>query len=407
MEDADLDLDAEEELFAGMDSREALHAWRPSEESQNPPREETRAKSSPAAYAPVLARTMLDQSLPSPSITPSRLSERSSTSSSPRQSSGTTTLLADMIANAPRPNLPDSELAKQAALKASSVIRNNPKLRGDALMEALRRAETDAVIEFNALKEERRVAQATVHHNITGGLLHSGRLDKKSGGRRNSMEVSVGTWRTRWFVLKSSCLAYYMNDEEDQPRDVLLFDQSFRVIREKYGSHGFEVQTTSRSLHLRASTVEECDVWCAKIAAMMRTSMFCQAHVHSSFAPMRDVAMCSALICADDYFKAVLTSLDLAGDEQRVAKRRASGININRLIPSCSFLRPSQLLRYSLQAGGSISTSSSGGDRARTKSRYGTPSLQLRAIETSRYMLCFTRSRPSRCRTTVRTQKSS
>ena len=79
------------------------------------------------------------------------------------------------------------------------------------------------------------------------------------------------------------------------------------------------MQTTSRSLHLRASTVEECDVWCAKINAMMRTSVFCEAHVHSSFAPMRDVAMCSALINGDDYYRAILTALNMAASEIFIA----------------------------------------------------------------------------------------
>ena len=118
------------------------------------------------------------------------------------------------------------------------------------------------------------------------------------------MEMTLGTWRRRWFVLKNSCLAYYINDEDDLPRDILLFDKSFTVVRERVDSHHFEIRTTSRTLQLRANTVEECDVWCAKIMSMMRTSEFCKAHVHSSFAPMRDVTSVSALVDANDYFKA-------------------------------------------------------------------------------------------------------
>lgn len=95
-----------------------------------------------------------------------------------------------------------------------------------------------------------------------------------------SMEMTLGTWRKRWFVLKNSCLAYYMNDEDDLPRDILLFDRSFKVVRERVDSHHFEVRTTSRTLQLRANTVEECDVWCAKIMAMMRTSEFCKVRSH-------------------------------------------------------------------------------------------------------------------------------
>ncbi|GMH80404.1 hypothetical protein TrLO_g10082, partial [Triparma laevis f. longispina] len=224
-----------------------------------------------------------------------------------------------MIANAPRPNMPDSELAKAAAFKASLVIRNNPKLKGDALMDALRRAEEDVVIQFKQMEEAKRLATATAHHSVTGGLLHSGMLEKKSGGRRNSMEMTLGTWRKRWFVLKNSCLAYYMNDEDDLPRDILLFDRSFKVVRERVDSHHFEVRTTSRTLQLRANTVEECDVWCAKIMAMMRTSEFCKAQVHASFAPMRDVSSVSALVDANDYFKAVLTALDMAASEIFIA----------------------------------------------------------------------------------------
>ncbi|GMH81392.1 hypothetical protein TrST_g1950 [Triparma strigata] len=314
--DDDLTLEMEDELFGDLDARQALHSYQ-SPRSSLAAESDGRGSTENPPVTP--SRVPLHRSAPERVTVTSPRDSDSTRTSSPRQSSGTTMLLADMIANAPRPNMPDSELAKAAAFKASLVIRNNPKLKGDALMDALRRAEEDVVIQFKQMEEQRRLAIATAHHSVTGGQLHSGMLEKKSGGRRNSMEMTLGTWRRRWFVLKNSCLAYYINDEDDLPRDILLFDKSFTVVRERVDSHHFEIRTTSRTLQLRANTVEECDVWCAKIMSMMRTSEFCKAHVHSSFAPMRDVTSVSALVDANDYFKAVLTALDMAASEIFIA----------------------------------------------------------------------------------------
>jgi hypothetical protein len=54
--------------------------------------------------------------------------------------------LISAIENTPRPDLPDEWMAAEAARVASNIIKTNPKLRGNELLAALRKAEEDVLI---------------------------------------------------------------------------------------------------------------------------------------------------------------------------------------------------------------------------------------------------------------------
>jgi hypothetical protein len=43
------------------------------------------------------------------------------------------------------------------------------------------------------------------------------------------MEVTLRSWKTRHFVLKQSCLVYYLSDTADEPRDAIMFDKSLEI----------------------------------------------------------------------------------------------------------------------------------------------------------------------------------
>jgi len=63
-------------------------------------------------------------------------------------------MLADMIASTPRPCFADQDLASLAAEKAAAIVRENPHLRGDELLRAIRKAEEDIALEYNSLLEK-------------------------------------------------------------------------------------------------------------------------------------------------------------------------------------------------------------------------------------------------------------
>ncbi|GMH70633.1 hypothetical protein TrRE_jg4121 [Triparma retinervis] len=298
--DTDLPDEIEDELFGSLTSREAMHSYHPSSSDRD---SQDSAESSRLSLPP----RPPSQDFPFPP-TPEA-----------RASSETNTILAEMIASTPRPCFDSQALASMAATKASKLVRDNPTLRGDDLLRAIRKAEEDVVLENNFLKERQRVASQTMHHSVYGLSLFSGPLSKKSGGRRASMEVTLGKWKTRHFVLKQSCLVYYLTDDADEPRDALMFDKSLEVKASKSDPHNFQLITSTRALNLRAESEEDASNWIAAITSQFNLSAFSKSHVHSSFTPMRDGSTCSAIVDAEDYFKAVAYALSLAASEIFIA----------------------------------------------------------------------------------------
>jgi len=67
-----------------------------------------------------------------------------------------------------------------------------------------------------------------------------------------ALSIGIGTWRQRYFVLKDTCLAYYMDDVSSNPRDALLFDRSFKINPLNANTYYFEIVTNMRVLTVRA-----------------------------------------------------------------------------------------------------------------------------------------------------------
>jgi phospholipase D1/2 len=111
-----------------------------------------------------------------------------------------------------------------------------------------------------------------------------------------------------------------MTDEDDSPRDALLFDRSFRIEKSNERTYAFEIYTTSRSLSLRAKSREHFDAWHKQInLALSKCEFSNRVHPHSSFAPFRDTFRISALVDGSDYFAAVATAMEMAASEIFIA----------------------------------------------------------------------------------------
>nr|CDI51098.1 related to tandem ph domain-containing protein-2 (tapp2) [Melanopsichium pennsylvanicum 4] len=102
------------------------------------------------------------------------------------------------------------------------------------------------------------------HHNmITESIVKSGYLDKKGEKRK--------TWKKRWFVLRSSKLAYYKNDKEYQLlRFIDVGDiKTVASVELKKSVNTFGIVTPKRTFYVRASSRHEMDSWIDKLNQAM------------------------------------------------------------------------------------------------------------------------------------------
>lgn len=94
------------------------------------------------------------------------------------------------------------------------------------------------------------------HHNmINETTVKSGYLEKKGEKRK--------TWKKRWFVLRSSKLAYYKNDKEYQLlRFIDVGDiKTVASVELKKSVHTFGIVTPKRTFYVRASSRPEMESW--------------------------------------------------------------------------------------------------------------------------------------------------
>lgn len=83
-------------------------------------------------------------------------------------------------------------------------------------------------------------------------------------------------WQKRWFVLRQSHLAYYKDEREYKPKDIIPMSDVMAVARvdaedtdnlskSKSGKPRLAFYTPSRNYQLRAETKEEADMWVSKL----------------------------------------------------------------------------------------------------------------------------------------------
>ncbi|SPO20711.1 related to tandem ph domain-containing protein-2 (tapp2) [Ustilago trichophora] len=102
------------------------------------------------------------------------------------------------------------------------------------------------------------------HHNmINESTVKSGYLEKKGEKRK--------TWKKRWFVLRSSKLAYYKNDKEYQLlRFIDVGDiKTVASVELKKSVNTFGIVTPKRTFYVRASSRPEMESWIEKLNEIM------------------------------------------------------------------------------------------------------------------------------------------
>lgn len=101
------------------------------------------------------------------------------------------------------------------------------------------------------------------HNMITESTVKSGYLEKKGEKRK--------TWKKRWFVLRSSKLAYYKNDKEYQLlRFIDVGDiKTVASVELKKSVNTFGIVTPKRTFYVRASSRSDMESWIEKLNEIM------------------------------------------------------------------------------------------------------------------------------------------
>ncbi len=109
-----------------------------------------------------------------------------------------------------------------------------------------------------------QIGGSEAHHNMINELtVKSGYLEKKGEKRK--------TWKKRWFVLRSSKLAYYKNDKEYQLlRFIDVGDiKTVASVELKKSVNTFGIVTPKRTFYVRASSRADMESWIERLNEVM------------------------------------------------------------------------------------------------------------------------------------------
>uniref|UniRef100_H2Z4U4 Phospholipase n=1 Tax=Ciona savignyi TaxID=51511 RepID=H2Z4U4_CIOSA len=152
-----------------------------------------------------------------------------------------------------------------------------------------------------------------------------GVINKRSGGHKISLDLCARCcnihdirikWRTRWFVVKDTFLAY-LDPTQDKIKGVLLFDAVLNVLHQAPSSK-LVISNISRSLNVDCWTDRQAIDW--KRAIEHSYNNLCDGLTspdirHSSFAPPREDCYAHWFVDGRSYFEAVADAIEAAREE--------------------------------------------------------------------------------------------
>lgn len=148
-------------------------------------------------------------------------------------------------------------------------------------------------------------------------------------------------YQTKWFVLRSSYIAYLDHIDQTIPSDVLLFDQHFRLEIENEGSKNIlkpfrlTIRNGSKVLEVRPENNSQMPYWVRQLTDLTLKCPWTRSHRFNSFSPIRDNCQLDWLIDGQEYFSVLVRAIQAAKSE----------IYIHGwwLSPEVHLLRPSSL----------------------------------------------------------------
>lgn len=132
-------------------------------------------------------------------------------------------------------------------------------------------------------------------------------------------------YRTKWFIIRSSYIAFVDSITQSLPSDVLLCDKEFHIIVEnEHHSKGqlqflhpitITIVNGSKKLEVRPEQNSQINYWLEDLRRLAIDCIWCQSHRFGSFAPVRRDGKLEWLIDAEEYYREVIKSIDEAKEE--------------------------------------------------------------------------------------------
>lgn len=132
------------------------------------------------------------------------------------------------------------------------------------------------------------------------------------------------TWKryqTKWFVIRSSYIAYVDYIDQTAASEVLLCDKHFEPQVEHKGSKNplrpmtITIRNGNKKLEVRSESNTQMKYWLRDLQLLADSSPWCRSHRFGSFAPIRQHTRIRWLIDADEYFRELAQCLEDAQKE--------------------------------------------------------------------------------------------
>jgi len=149
---------------------------------------------------------------------------------------------------------------------------------------------------------------------------------KRSGGRFRDNKFSFfrnflyKPWHKRWFTLTEEGLIYTIDSTSTKPREVVLFDQSFKIelgdVEDGIKKKGVSIITPNRRLNLKTRKIFNALEWGDAIRRVVKASPYTNLNRYESFAPIRErTNECKWFADAKGYFEELYNCLMKAKKE--------------------------------------------------------------------------------------------
>lgn len=128
-------------------------------------------------------------------------------------------------------------------------------------------------------------------------------------------------YKTKWFVLRPSYLAYLDHIDQTQPSDVLLLDRHFELEIENEGSKNLlkplrlTIRNGSKFLEVRPENNSQMPYWITQLTEMTSQCLWTQGHRFDSFSPIRQGCHLDWLIDGQEYFSVLVRAIQAAQTE--------------------------------------------------------------------------------------------
>lgn len=128
-------------------------------------------------------------------------------------------------------------------------------------------------------------------------------------------------YRTQWFLVRSTYIAFSDGIDKPSPSDVFLCDKSFHVVVENEHANQLlkpvtiKILNSSRKLEVRPESNTQISYWLDAFRRLALECIWCQPHRFGSFAPVRSRCRIDWLVDGEDYYAELVKAVQAAKKE--------------------------------------------------------------------------------------------